>query len=201
MTTGPFDQDPAPPVIPPTHPGGFQVPPRESAWPSAVGIIAIVFGSFAILAGCWGVVTPWFFALLREVLPPGQTVGLEALEEFRTWTVIVSVLTMAVALMALFAGIGLYQRRRWGVQLGLTWAIVKIPFAVAIGVYDYALQRAQFENMSVQGAGGPGLSPGLVAGLSLIGVVLGLLWRWAFPIFLLIWLSRGKIKAETSQWH
>ena len=50
-TTGP-PMPPPTPMTPPTDAGA--IPPKPSAWPMVIGVIAIILGSLATLQGCMG---------------------------------------------------------------------------------------------------------------------------------------------------
>ena len=54
-TTGP-QMPPPSPLTPPTDAGA--IPPKRSAWPMVIGVIAIIFGSLATLQGCMGLGWP-----------------------------------------------------------------------------------------------------------------------------------------------
>ena len=69
----------------------------------------------------------------------------------------------------------------------------------------YIVNTAQFEAMEQAAAesGGATVPAGifsLVQNLGTAGVVFGLLWAWALPVFMWIWLSRRVIRAETAEW-
>lgn len=188
------------PVMPPMQPGGMQMPEQRSAWPTVIGIIAIVLGSLGILGGCWGLATPWFLGVIKDIVPPGQATGMEFVEEWRAWTVINSLVGTGVAILLLFAGIGLRRCRRWAVPTCVTWAVVKMLFVVVNSVLMYMIQRPGLEAMAQQNPGMSGMGSGFLVLIGIISVVFGILWGWAFPVFLLVWLSRAKIKAETAAW-
>ena len=40
-----------------------------------------------------------------------------------------------------------------------------------------------------------------MATFGLAGAIVSLLFYWALPVFVLIWFSRSRIRAETAGWH
>jgi hypothetical protein len=165
-----------------------------------IGVLAIVLASFGILGGCWAALSPWVLGAVKDLLPPDQVTGLAAMEEYRAWTVAGSLLALGLATLLMFAGIGLYQRRRWGVSASFAWALLKMAFVLGNSALAYVVQQAQFEAMGKQMPPGAPMSPAFYTVVGTLGVAFGVLWGWAFPVFLLIWLSRGKIKAEIAEW-
>ena len=62
-----------------------------------------------------------------------------------------------------------------------------------------AMQRMLEEDPNTAAAI-PGFFGTFMAILGPLTLVLGIVWGWALPIFMLIWFSRRKIKAEIAQW-
>ncbi|NNF44738.1 MAG: hypothetical protein HKO59_05770, partial [Phycisphaerales bacterium] len=79
------------------------------------------------------------------------------------------------------------------------WAITKIVFVVANSSVGYLVNRAQFEAM-MDDPGMASMGSGFFSAIGIVGVVFGLLWGWALPVFLLIWFGRPKVKQEMATW-
>lgn len=189
-------------VAPPTRPGMVAEPPaRQSGWPKVIGIIAIVLGSLGILGAVYGAVSPLVMGPLARMMPAEHAAGVEAMQEFSVRVVLVSLLALAVAVWLLVGGIALVKRRRSSRKTCLTWAVVKMLFVVLNSVISYAMVEAQMEAMMQQSPNTPGMPAGFMSGFSAIGLVFGICWGWALPVFMLIWFSRGEIKAEVAQWE
>jgi hypothetical protein len=108
------------------------------------------------------------------------------------------VITLPVAVLLLVAGVGIVQRRRWGLKATMAWAVVKIVVVVVTSIGGYMVMREQLRAMA---RSGPTTMPtGFMETMQFAGVVVGILWGWALPIFMLVWFSRAKIKAETVIW-
>lgn len=74
-------------------------------------------------------------------------------------------------------------------------------------IIGFLVQQAQMEAMQRMLEEDPntaGMMPGFFGTLmAIIGPVIfvfAIVWGWALPIFMLIWFSRRKIKAEIAQW-
>ena len=81
------------------------------------------------------------------------------------------------------------------------WAVVQIPVVVIVTIAEMLMQERLFEIMGQS----PGLTSMPLGGgffdvMIVVTLVFGLAWGWAFPVFLLIWLSRGRIKNEVAGW-
>ncbi|MEE9128565.1 MAG: hypothetical protein V3T84_00995 [Phycisphaerales bacterium] len=200
-TTGP--QMPRPtPMTPPTDAGA--IPPKPSSWPMVIGVIAIVFGSLATLGGCFGLGSSLFIDQFMSLMPQGEDSELtSAMQGLKPVMIISASLTMVLAIVLLIGGIGVLRCRAWGRSTCLTWAGLKMVLVVCNSVLSYVLQQAQFQAMAEDPnmAGSmPGFLPALMQAMGAVGLVVGLLWGWALPVFMLIWFSRRKIKAEVAQW-
>jgi hypothetical protein len=193
----------AQPVVPPMQPGQIPMPGQRSTWATVIGIIAIVLASGGILSGCSSLISPFVVDFFRNMIPPGQATGMEvmdAIEEWRSWTMINSFLTSAVASLLLVVGIGLLKRRRWAVQAGVAWAILKVLHALVTAVFVYMVQQATFGAMGQQIPAAPGFGPAFQQMIGVYSAAFTALLYSAFPVFLLIWLSRAKIKADVADW-
>lgn len=186
-----------PPVAPPTRPGALE---RQvhSTWPGVLGTVAIVFGVLGALSNLMGAVSPFLMGFVAQNMPPGQEGVFGAMIEWRAWIVASSVLGVAAAVLLLASGIAVVGRRPSGPLLMRVWAVAKMGIAVFGAWIGYVTQQAQFEAMAAQGQGPPA---GFAGPLAYSGVVLGLLWAWALPVFVLIWFARPKIKAEAAAWR
>ena len=192
-------------MTPPVDPG--EIPQQPSAWPMVIGVIAIIFGSLAILQGCFGAVSTLFMSSLSAIAPAEQATMFEAMEDLKPWMVTGAVLTLALGILLLVAGIGLVRRRAWSPTACMVWAGIKMMFVVGNTILADMAQQAQIEALQEMMQQDPNMPAGASAMMGsfmqvfgAFTIVLGILWGWALPIFLLIWFSRSKIKAEVAQW-
>ena len=188
----------APPdAIPPQQPGEIGGAERPATWPTVLGVISIVFGSGAGLSGVWGFLAPQFLEMMADQMPPGQAAPLLAMQGWTTWIFISSALTVVIGLILLVAGIDLVRRRARGIKLGRVWAVLKMIFAVVGSCVGLIIQQDQFRQMSQQNLP---IGGSVYSVMVVVGVTVGVLWGCAYPVFLLIWFSRAKVKSEYARW-
>jgi len=188
------------PAAPPTQPGMVGLPQRPSAWPKVIGIIAIVFGAGGSLGGIWGAVSPLFTDAFMSMVPGEQAAGMkEMMQQYKPYTIIGSLLSLGVAVLLLAAGIGLVQRRGWAPKISMLWSIVKIVFVIVNSIFGYMMAQASAAAMAQDPAMAQ-MPAGFMSVASGVGVALGACWGWALPVFMLVWFTRGKIKAEVAEW-
>ncbi len=179
-------------------------PEQPPVWPKVIGIIAVILGGLGILGGGWALIMPFFMDLMMGLMPKGQVPGIESLQmlkDWQGWLAVSSLLMIGLATLLLFVGIGLLKRRRWAVRLGVWWSILKVLFVVAQNVVGLSMQEAQMEALSEQMSNIPGMSSGFISAMAVMGMIVGIAWGWALPVFLLIWFSRAKIKEEVAGWN
>jgi hypothetical protein len=190
-------------TMPPTV--GTGLPPKQSTWPTVIGIIAIVFGSLAALQGCFGAVMSAIMRpLARKIegsMPEGQATGMEAIVQFAPWLVAGSIVAVCLAVILLVGGVMVTRRRPGAVKVCLTWATLKMLYAVPYSLLQYHINKVQFEalqndpNMPAGGA-----MTRLFDMIGIFAVVFGLLWLWALPVFMFIWFGRSRIREEIAGW-
>lgn len=192
-------------MTPPIDAG--EIPQQPSAWPKVIGVITIIFGSLAILQGCVGAVSSLFMSSLSAIVPAEQAAVYDAMEDLKPWMIIGAVLALGLGILLLVAGIGLVRRRAWSPTACMVWAGIKMVFVVGYTILGDMAQQAQFEamqEMMQQDPNMPAAMPAMMGSfMQVFGVftiVLGILWGWALPVFLLIWFARSKIKAEVAGW-
>lgn len=207
MSTVDFNDMQGGPPVPPMAPGPIPQAQPTSRWPKVIGIIAIVLGSLGALGGCLGMFGPMFTNMMKDMIEnqPGSgqvTAQFAVMEEWATWIVVQKVCELAVGVALILAGAGVLKRRAWAPKAAISWAAVKMLLVIGTSTIAYLQMQTQFDRMfddpNLQGLP-PGFSSfGSV--FTVIGVGLTAIWGWALPVFMLIWFSRSKIKAETAQW-
>ncbi|MCZ6850349.1 MAG: hypothetical protein O7F17_01775 [Planctomycetota bacterium] len=198
-----------PPPAPMTQPiDAGEIPHPPSAWPKVIGVITVIFGSLAILGGCSGAVSSLFMSSLSGLMPEEQATMYDAMEGLKPWLIIGAVLTLALGILLLVAGIGLVRRRAWSPTACMVWAGIKMVFVVGYTILSDMARQAQFEAMQEMMQQDPNMPAGATAMMGsffqvfgVFAIVLGILWGWALPIFLLSWFSRSKVKAEVAGWQ
>lgn len=190
------------PTAPPTQPLVIARPAPRSSWPAAIGIISIVFGAFGVLQSLWGVLSPLLWRLLVSLAPQEQGMPfMQMTQKWQTWTVISSLVAMVLAVLLLAVGVGLIKRRAWAISAGRAWAMLKIPWVVVGALFGCMIARESFDAIEQQDPAAMSAMPGVFSDLMVIlSLAFGVVWGCAFPVFLLIWFSRRRVKDEVVHW-
>ena len=167
-----------------------------------IGTIAIVFGILGALGGCLGLVMGPVMKALFEVMPTQQAAGMSWMSEWQWWMLTGSLLGLTLGVLLLVGGLGLQSRRGWGRRVCLGWAGLKVLLVVVNAIIQFQMALDQAEAMkndpNVQAM--PAQFAIIMESFGMIGVIVGVIWGWALPVFLLVWLSRRKIRAEVQSW-
>jgi hypothetical protein len=197
--------------------GGAAAPAPPAAsrtvWPTVIGVIAIVFACLGLLQGCGAALAPAFMGWMADLMGrsglPGteSTVAqFEATAQFLVEGVILGVVAIGLAILLLVGGIALVRRRAMAVRACLAWAVLKLAYALPKAWYTYLTSAVQFQAMreSTAGtAGAPPLPAAMYRGFEIMTplIALGeLIFIWALPIFILVWMRRGPIRREMRTW-
>ena len=171
---------PARRAAPPTEPGALGAP--RSTWPSVIGVLAIVFGGLGVvLAGIQA-------AAGLVVGSPGSS---NAATGGPVWVSIA--MGGMLAVWHIVAGSMVFGRRRKGPPALIAWAIADSVVVVGLGIATLALA----------GGANQGLPPGGAASVTaivILSAVLRFVWQLIWPVFVVIWLARPKIRAEWKAW-
>ena len=191
------------PAAPPTS--AVPLPPaaNSAVWPTVLGVIAIVFGGFGVLAGLWGALAPIVMRSFDVALPSGVHVT-EVMSGWEEWTLPLSAAATMLAAMLLAGGVGLAQRRPWGRNLLVYWAPLRMILAVANGVLVWRVQQEMLQVQAMawtsSAPSGPAGGSMAVKAFSVLSLALALLWGAALPVFVLIWFARPTIREQVIQW-
>lgn len=206
----PLVPPPEPAPFPPTPPVYAPVPSAavavQSSWPKVVGIIAIVVAALGIMGGVCGVIT-WagMAAFQTNMQSTGQSVQpampfITEMGRWKAYTVLAGLVGAGLQIVLLVAAINLIRRRPWTIGVLRIWAGLFIVFSLAQSVVGYYMQKDLYEQISSK-SGSQGQFPVAISHTFMgASMLFGLLWSCALPVFMLIWFSRDKIKAEAATW-
>lgn len=173
MTQTPFAPQPMPSQQP------------RAGWPMPVGIISIV------LAGLGLMCTP--ISLAQTWAGPGRS---QVMQYFPPWyfsyAVISSFVGIGQCVLLLVGGIFLLSRRPAAAILHLLYAVLGLLGAL-LGVFLMLSLVIPY----VEAAG----APAVVQTTMTLSLAVGLTVGMAYPIFLLVWFSRPKIRQQIRQWR
>lgn len=188
-------------ATPPTSPLVDLGPPRTT-WPTVCGVIGIIWGGLSLMCGCAGyfsvAMTRWSTSFIPAGSPEATQVKiqLEVMERFAIAMYALITGSLLLSVLLIVGSVGVIRRRRWSRKALAGWAMAGIILVLANLVYQYALHMATKARMSELGSSMP---PGTEA-MQIVMLVAILVFGWAWPVFLLIWLSRPKIRDEVNRW-
>lgn len=182
---------------PPTAPGALAKPQRKSGWPTALGVIIIVFGAFALLGAVMGVIGSVFMRSFVADDPQaagamGAAMGPE--------TIALNGVTALVAVLAVCAGASLVRRSARAPGLARLWAWAKIVTVVLAGAWTAWIQRQTFLSMAGSQGAAPGASGMFAEIVPLVTLAFTIAWGWALPIVTLCMLATKRARAEVATW-
>lgn len=188
-------------MTPPTE-GGY-LEERPTRWPTVIGVIAIVLASLGMLCTCGSVFSPQFLKWAQEQAQkagrsdPAMDAQIEVMSQFYAIFVGLLIIGFILAIVQLIAGITLLRRRRSARGMFMVYALVALILAILNIGLQVVMTQAISAKLHEQGetAAAAGAWASAAFGLC-IGIVLGMGW----PVFLIIWFSRQKIKNEVATW-
>ena len=183
---------------PPTAPGALNQG-VQSSWPTVVGILSVVFGSMGTLAGFCGGLGSLFMGTMMSTFAKGnaQTQSMvDGMKAIMPYQLISCALTFIPGVILLISGIGTLRRRRWARRVSMLWVVVRLVLG-GIGVF-VGLRTQQVMQQHMGSMPSPSWAS-IFQGPA--GMVIGLVWVSAYPIFILIWFNRAAIKKETATWQ
>jgi hypothetical protein len=193
-------------MTPPTE--ASEVAERPSQWPTALGVVAIIFGILGILMyGCGGLIGNVLAPMLAPAVEgmPVQEAQFEAMRRFMVFNLLSALVATTLAVWLLVTGIGILRRRPWSRTSGLGWSIAKAVYAVPATLLGYVVNRATVQAMEQAAAESGDPMPGgifaLLEALGAIGMGCSLMWSWALPVFMIVWFMRAPIKEEVTRWE
>ena len=182
----------SPAKTPPSEVG--ELPPDPSRWPTLIGVVSILLASLGLAAGCCGMASPFLPGFFSDMVPPEQIELMRASQPPVLWVISASLIGLAVSTLLLLAAIGILRRRSSGVTLCRVWAWINIPWAaisIIASIYIHLQVPQDAQQMSV----------GLQYVFLAFGICFTLLFGLGFPLFLLLWFSRARIKEEVDAWE
>jgi hypothetical protein len=200
---GPQEPMFSPPPDAPMHDAGYVDVP-ETSWPKVIGIISIVLASLGLACyGCQSVSTifqPMMVGAMPEEMRPPAPSTMQMAYSIATYCI-----SFLLSLLLLFAGIATLKRKPSGRSLHVLWSVLKVVvslisfgFAVMLAEEIADQVNAQMQQQSQQTGQPPmfEMTPGMMIIASAVTTAIMLIW----PVFLLIWFNRGKVKDEVSTW-
>lgn len=194
---------------PPIDP--VQIPGRPVKWPKILGIIALVLGILGILQCALSPLSLLFvdnqMEFARQTGGNDEVIA-EYMAQLKSVALSSSIAIGVVAIILLVGGILLLRKRPSAPLVLQIWSVLKILVGGYFSFRSLSLTRLQMEMMMGQSGTG-----GMTGGreMEMIqrvtdyavygGMIFGLLWIAALPVFFLIWFAREPVKEEVSTWR
>ncbi len=189
--------------------GPEPVPPQgASTWPKIIGILSITLGAlgfmnYACNAG-GAMMSGMMFDIIGESVSqadqgmPEDVVAL--LEAQKIPSLISAILGFILSTCLIVIGIAVLNRRRWSRTALVIWSLAKIVHAViatAMGYISMTAMSSVMEDKDVQFE----KMDSLIQLFGAMAMVFTFLFLTAYPLFLLIWMNRGKVVDEVANWR
>ncbi len=176
-----------PPPVQEAAPAGQPLQPSgRPKWATAIGLISIIVASLLLVFMLIGLAKK---SIAFKLGPGTFTVSIE--EYFPHWYTTYQTVTISVgivfAVLLLVGGIGALRKRAPTRKLHLVWAGIYIGVTVIRNVIEITyidLSSAPSWMRSTMG----------------LGIIIMIPVSLAYPVFLLIWFNRAKIKQQISTW-
>lgn len=185
--------EPAQSATPPTEQGFFVPPKAPPVWPSAVGVVSIILGALGLLGNAWQVASVFLLKLALGSAAAGNSqtqIMFQVQSDHAPLAIAAGLIGLVASALLITTGAGLCGRRRWGVKIAKIWIAVKVIAAAASAVQQALFFQAVSRALAAQGSSRSG------AGFDLAWLCIGLLIALAFPVFMLIWLGRDKVRRD-----
>ena len=196
------------PAAPP--PSGPVSPYPPSKWPTAIGVISIVFGALGMLS----LVGLLFQKAMSKVsMQSFVNEGLATQEEvdayIAKWANVQLISGLFIGLastLLLIGGILLVKRKKMSVHLIRVWAVLFIFYAISMPFWMSGMVTEQMALTipGVEAGDEESLNPddlqSFVGIFVKAGMAVGVLFWLILPVFYLVWFGRGKIRREVQTW-
>lgn len=190
------------------------MPPRRPAWATVLAILCLVFGGFGVFGSLVALaMQATGFSFTPASMPGGDDEIMRAMiavqEQYRVPLIITSLINLPVAAWMILIGVWLLKTKPWIRRMALTFACVDIVATLVATYVTTKMQMAMMDAIAQQMFAGAGSSgpPGFEQFMTTfmkfataIGVVMGLAFGLAIPVFVLIWFNREKIKDQVAGW-
>ncbi|VAX38817.1 hypothetical protein MNBD_PLANCTO03-2166 [hydrothermal vent metagenome] len=192
---------------PPTQAGDFVPVTPPEGWPTVIGVLSIIFGGLGVVgAGCGAIVMLAFPALIN-LMPEGPE--REELEKsigqglhYVPLQIGSQLIEFVLAVILIVGGVQLLKRSRGAVKSLTVFAIgdlISNTLVLILGIMTAQAQaKMMAENPEMQQV--PQGAQGMMEALGVIGAVVTWVLSAIWPIFLLLWFRRAKIRASVESW-
>jgi len=200
------------PAAPPTTPG--TLPERPQSWPTPLGIVFVILGGLgALIAGSQVVqgamhlwMGPMFGGQPGIAGQPGMDEMFDVYTEYAPLTIAAGTVQFLLAALLVAGAILLMMRNHRSRPILVLWAVAKLAASPISALVAFLVQRdsmnAVMSNATAPGGGPPpAIATKMGTTVALVMIILALIWMLTPPAFVLVWLSRSKIRAHVATWR
>ncbi len=169
--------------------------PPPSRWPASVGTLGIILGILVFIDNLDDLLLPiiWPEDQWRKLLAPEVADLVARSLPSPAWLAITSLSWMALAILLIVGSLRIRRRQLSGVGLCRRWAWLAIAM---LGVEAVRSVRWFAQNLEELQR----LAPGQWQGLTVFVTTTVMLVMLSYPIFLLVWFSRPRIRQDYLAW-
>ncbi len=193
-------------AAPPTQAGGFVPLAPPEGWPTVIGVLSIIFGSLASLQGFCGLLGLIAFSSLLSFLPQEvqdqMGTQMQSSMPYPGFQALQILTEFGVAILLLVGGIMLVRRKpkSRGVLTAFAWIdLLSNTYVAVLGYFVLQASMAAMKDNPQMQQVPPGML-GIMQSLGVVMVPVGWLLSAIWPVFLLIWFRRAKIRASMAAW-
>ena len=106
---------------------------------------------------------------------------------YKAWSHFSVVIGVVFGIVLIASGIGLLLQQNWARILAIIYSVLEMIVVVAGAVFT---QRVMMQTMTAQVHGAPA---GVIAAFAQIGLVVGIVIGLAYPVLLLVFMTRPKV--------
>jgi len=106
---------------------------------------------------------------------------------YKAWSHFSVVIGVVFGIVLIASGIGLLLQQNWARIVAIIYAVLEMIVVVAGAVFT---QRVMMQTMTAQVHGAPA---GVIAAFAQIGLVVGIVIGLAYPVLLLVFMTRPKV--------
>ncbi|MFG0247310.1 MAG: hypothetical protein ACF8OB_00370 [Phycisphaeraceae bacterium JB051] len=182
----------------------------QSSWPTVIGIISIIFGSLGALGSVYQAVAPFLMGMAAGFVPEDDEQARVMFESMAKWKfplMGVGIVNLIFYIILIVCGAKLVGHHAAASSLHKKWAIAKILFSL-VGVTITTMAQIsqmrltmQQQSQAMGGGGGAQFFETAMMVAMVVAVLMGLVFACAYPVFVLIWFSREKVKNEVQSWE
>lgn len=185
-------------VAPPMAGGEWVEPPEPPKWPKVVGIISIVWGALGLCCNAAGIGSTFFLPGLMKSAAANMQGGMPPAVTDPNPIMLVAVsIGLVVSIFLIASGVVLVNRNPLARLLHLLYALLAIV-AGAIGIYLQMEQQADIAEWMKANPDADFTKQQQATGAlgSMIGLILGVVLGFAWPIFCLAWFGLVKKRPD-----